>query len=86
MNWVLAKKADVDRLYLPCQEDERSLMNKEKEYKATMIALYMYRTLKDDEQIQPVLRHQSFKTLHSVPKDAEKYLTEAGTKDKSMNH
>ena len=32
-------------------------------------------------QIQAVLRHQNSKTLHSVPKEAEKYLTEAGTTD-----
>ena len=30
MNWMLAKKADVDRIYLPCQEGGRSLMNLEK--------------------------------------------------------
>ena len=29
-------------------------MNLEKEYKATMIALYKYMTIKDDEQIQAV--------------------------------
>ena len=33
MNWMLAKKADVDRIYLPCQEDGRSLMNLEKNTK-----------------------------------------------------
>ena len=37
MNWMLGKKADVDRIYLPCQEGGRSLMNLEKEYKPTMI-------------------------------------------------
>ena len=37
MNQVLAKKADVDRIYLPYQEGGRGLMNLEKEYKATMI-------------------------------------------------
>ena len=30
MNWMLARKADVDRIYLPCQEGGRSLMNLEK--------------------------------------------------------
>ena len=34
MNWMLAKKADVDRIYCPCQEGGRSLMNLEKEYKS----------------------------------------------------
>ena len=48
MNLMLAKKADVDRLYLPCQEGGRSLMNLEKEYKATMIGLEMCMTKKDD--------------------------------------
>ena len=33
MDQVLAKKANVDRIYLPCQEGGRSLMNLEKEYK-----------------------------------------------------
>ena len=77
MNWILAKKADVDRIYLPCQEGGRSLKNLEKEYKATMIGLQTYMTNKDDVQIQAVLRHQNSKALHSVPKEAEKYLTEA---------
>ena len=56
MNWMLAKKADVDRIYLPCQEGGRSLMNLEKEYKATMIGLQTYMTNKDDVQIQAVLK------------------------------
>ena len=34
MNQMLAKKADVDRIYLPCQEGGRSLMNLEKNTKA----------------------------------------------------
>ena len=42
MNQMLAKKADVDRIYLPCQEGGRSLMNLEKEYKATMVGLHKY--------------------------------------------
>ena len=79
MNWMLAKKEDVDRIHLPCQEGGRSLMNLEKEYKATMIGLQMCMTSKDDVQIQSVLRHQNSKALHSVPKEAEKYATEAGT-------
>ena len=77
MNWML----DVDRIYLPCQECGRSLMNLEKEYKATMIELQTYMTNKDDVQIQAVLRHQNSKVLHSVCKEAEKYPTEAGTTD-----
>ena len=39
MNWLLVKKAYVDKIYLPCQEGGRSLMNLEKEYKATMTGL-----------------------------------------------
>ena len=50
-----------------------------------MIALYKYMTIKDDEQIQAVLRHQNSKALHSVSKETKKYLTEAGTKDNTMN-
>ena len=79
MNQMLAMKADVDRIYLPCKEVGRSLMNLEKEYKATVIGLQTYMTNKDDVQIQAVLRHQNSKALHSVPKEAEKYLTETGT-------
>ena len=85
MNWMLAKKADVDRIYLPCQEDGRSLMNLEKEYKATMVGLHKYMMNKEDSQIQAVLRHQTAKALHSIPKEAEAYLTEAGTKDLITN-
>ena len=40
MNCMLAKKADIDRIYLPCQEGGRSLMNLEKEYKAAMVGLH----------------------------------------------
>ena len=75
MNWMLAKKADVERIYLPYQEGGRSLMNLEKEYKATMIGLQTYMTNKDDVEMQAVLRHQNSKALHSVPKEAENYLT-----------
>ena len=32
-----------------------------------------------------VLRHQTAKALHSIPKEAEAYLTEAGTKDHIIN-
>ena len=85
MNQVLAKKVDVDRISLPCQEGGRSLMNLEKEYKATMIGLQMYMANKVDVQIQAVLRHQNSKALHSVPKEAEKYLTETGTTDDMTN-
>ena len=85
MNWMLAMRADVDSIYLPCQEGGRSLMNLEKEYKATMIGLQTYMTNKDDVQIQAVLRHQNSKALHSVPKEAEKYLAEAGTTDDMTN-
>ena len=60
-------------------------MNLEKEYKATIIGLQTYMTNKDDVQIQAVLRHQNSKALHSVPKEAEKYLTEAGTTDDMTN-
>ena len=79
MNWMLAKKADVNRIDLPCQEGGRSLMNLEKEYKAAMIGLQTYMTNKGDVQIKAVLRHQNSKALHSVPKEAEKYLHKAGT-------
>ena len=60
-------------------------MNLEKEYKATMIGLQTYITKKDDAQIQAVLRHQNSKALYSVLKEAEKYLTEAGTTDDMTN-
>ena len=36
-------------------------------------------------QIQAVLRHQNSKALPSVPKEAEKYLTEGGTTDDMAN-
>ena len=54
MNWMTAKMADVDRIYLPYQEGGRSLMNLEKEYKATMIGLQKYMTNMDDVHIQVV--------------------------------
>ena len=60
-------------------------MNLEKEYKATMIGLQAYMTNKDDVQIQAVLRHQNSKALHSVCKEAKKYLIEAGTTDDMTN-
>ena len=85
MNQMLAKKADVDRIYLSCQEGGRSLMYLEKEYKATMIGIQTYMTNKDDVQIQAVFRHEKSKALHSVPKEAEKYLTQAGTTEDITN-
>ena len=50
-----------------------------------MIGLQTYMTNKDDVQIQAVLRHQNCKALHSVPKEADKYLTEAETTDDMTN-
>ena len=82
---MLSKKADVDRIYLPCPEGGRSLINLDKEYKVTMIGLQTYMTNKDDVQIQAVLRYQNSKALHSVSKEAEKYLTDAGTTDYMTN-
>ena len=61
-------------------------MNLEKEYKVTMIGLHTYMTNKDGVQTQGVPRHQNSKALHSVPKEAEKYLTEAGTLDDMANN
>ena len=85
INQMLAKKADVDRIYLPCQEGGRSLMNLEKEYKATMVTLHKYMMNQEDPQIKAVLRHQTPKALHSIPKEAEANLTGAETKDLITN-
>ena len=60
-------------------------MNLEKEYKATMVGLHKYMMNKEDSQIQAVLRHQTAKALHSIPKEAEAYLIEAGTRDLITN-
>ena len=62
-------------------------MNLEKEYKATMVGLHQYMMNKEDSQIQAVLRHQTAKALHSIPKEAEAYLREAidGTIDLIKN-
>ena len=59
MNQILAKKADVDTIFLPCPEGGRSLMNLEKKYKATMVGLHKYMMKKEDSWIQAVLRHQT---------------------------
>ena len=40
---------------------------------------------KEDSHIQAVLRHHTGKALHSIPKEAEAYLTGAGTKDLITN-
>ena len=85
MNQILAMKADVLRIYILCQEGGRSLMNLEKEYKATIIGLQTYITNKDNIQMQVILRCQNSKALYSVPKEAEKYLHEAGTTDDMSN-
>ena len=77
MNQMLAKKADVDRIYLPYQESGRSLMNLEQEHKATMIRLPKYMTNKDDIQIQAVHQHKNSMAFHSVTKEAKTYLHEA---------
>ena len=50
-----------------------------------MVGLQTYVVKKDDVQIQAVLRHMNSKALHSVPKEAEKYLTKAGTTDDMTN-
>ena len=73
MNRMLAKKADVYRIYLSCVEGRRSLMNLE--YKAIVLGLHKYMTSKNNIQIQVVLRHHSSKALHSVPKEVAEYLS-----------
>ena len=50
-----------------------------------MVGLHKYMMNKEDPQIKAVLRHQTVKALHSIPKEAEAYLTEAGTKDVITN-
>ena len=50
-----------------------------------MIRLQTYVTNKDDVQMQAILRHQNFKALHPVPKEAEKYLIKAGTTGNMTN-
>ena len=68
MNQMLAKKADVDMIYLPCQEGGTSLMNLKREYKAAMIGLQTYMTNKDDVQILAVLRHQNSRLFNLYPR------------------
>ena len=85
MNRMHAMKADVDRIYLPCQEGGRGLTNLEREYKATMIGLSIYIKEKDDEHIKALRNHQQHKALHSVPKEADRYLKETGTKIDDTN-
>ena len=53
MNQILAKKADVDSIYiyLPYLEGGRSLMNLEIKYKSTMVGLPKYMTGKDDPEV-----------------------------------
>ena len=75
------EKADDDRIYLPCHEGGRGLMNLEKEYKATMVGLYQYLTNKEDAQISALLRHHTGTALYSVSKETIKYLAEAGTSE-----
>ena len=68
MNGILAKKADVERIYLPYQEGGRGLMNLEKEYNATMVGLYQYMTYKEDTQISALLRHHRVKPYTQYPR------------------
>ena len=58
------------------------MMNLKKEHKVTMVGLHKYMM---NSQIYAVLRHHTGKALHSIPKKAEAYLTEAGTKDLITN-
>ena len=40
MNQMLTERADVKRIYLPCLEGGRSLLNLEINYKATIVGLH----------------------------------------------
>ena len=51
MNQMLAKKAEVDRIYLLGQECGRSLMDLEIEYKEMIVGLHKYMISKVDSQI-----------------------------------
>ena len=50
-------KVDVERIYLPYQEDGRGMMGLKKEYKKTMVRINKYRTPKEDIQIEGLLKH-----------------------------
>ena len=81
MNRMLAKKADMDRIYLPYLQRGSGLMNLEKEYKARMVGLFKYMRTKKYPQIAAILRHQRSKALYSVPAEAIKYMNETQTEE-----
>ena len=56
-------------------------MNLENSTRATMVRVHMYLIEKNDIQITALLKHQQNKALHSLPTEAEMYLTETGTID-----
>ena len=62
-NRMHSRMADAERIYIPCQEGGRGLMNLEKEYKANIIGLNKYLANKDDRQLAAVLRHHKH---HSI--------------------
>ena len=54
-------------------------MNLEKAYKSTIAGLHKYMREKIVVQITAVFKHQHYEALHSVLKEAERYLIEAET-------
>ena len=76
---MLAKKADIDRIYLPYPEGGRGFMNLEDECKTTIIGFSKLMIETDDPQVPALLKHQTSKALCSIPKEAKKYLLQVGT-------
>ena len=81
INRIHVMKVDVRRICLPYQGGGRELMNLEKEYKETMVGINEYMKHKAYVQIKALLKHCRSKAVHSVSKEAEKYLNKARTTD-----
>ena len=60
-------------------------MNLENGYKTTMVGTSNYVIHKDDIQFKALIKHQRSKALHSVPKETERYLSEAATTETVLN-
>ena len=77
MNRMPAKKADLGGIYQPYLECGRGPVNLGTENNATMVWLSKYMIVKDDPQITALFKHQTYKALYSVSKEAKKYLLDA---------
>ena len=69
-------KSDVNRLYLPCKEGGRGIVQLELSLKTSIIAIDTYLNNTNGWVLKLAKKHEQNKRIYSITSDAKKYLNE----------